>query len=101
MTEISLTSRDCLPHGSLRLPHSLQQRVEHYEATGRVRVKPRELFTDLSWFYIFEGLGVRPLSYDPLSDAVPNEQLLQILAGLARSTAAAAAAGRPHDSYFP
>ena len=85
---------------SVRLPESLRRRIEHYTATGRVRVKPRELFTDLSWFYIFEGLGIQPASYDPLADAVPSEQLREILAGLARSTAAAASGARPHDSYF-
>jgi tryptophan halogenase len=85
---------------ALRLPDSLQQRIEHYQATGRVRVKPRELFTDLSWFYIFEGMGIRPLSYDPLADALPEERLREVLASLARSTAAAAAGARPHDSYF-
>jgi tryptophan halogenase len=63
-------------------------------------VKPRELFTDLSWFYIFEGLGIQPVSYDPLADAVPSEQLREILAGLAHSTAAAASGARSHDSYF-
>ncbi len=43
------------------------QRIELYQRTGRVRVKAGELFTDLSWFYIFEGMGVTPESYDPLA----------------------------------
>jgi tryptophan halogenase len=85
---------------SVRLPDSLAQRIEHYKTTGRVRVKPRELFTDLSWFYIFEGLGIQPVSYDPLIDAVQIGSLRDILANLARSTAAAAVSARPHDSYF-
>jgi tryptophan 7-halogenase len=85
---------------SMQLPDSLTQRIDHYKATGRVRVKPRELFTDLSWFYIFEGLGIRPDSYDPLADAVQPDQLRDLLATLARSTAAGAAAARTHDSYF-
>jgi tryptophan halogenase len=85
---------------SLRLPESLQRRIAYYKATGRVRVKPRELFTDLSWFYIFEGLGIQPASYDPLANTVPDGQLRDYLSDLARSTAAAAAGARPHDSYF-
>jgi tryptophan 7-halogenase len=85
---------------SMRLPDSLTQRIDHYKATGRVRVKPRELFTDLSWFYIFEGLGLRPDSYDPLTDAVQTDQLRDVLANIARSTAAGAASARSHDSYF-
>ena len=28
--------------------------IELYRATGRIRTRPGELFTDLSWFYIFE-----------------------------------------------
>jgi tryptophan halogenase len=85
---------------SVRLPDSLMQRIEHYRTTGRVRAKPRELFTDLSWFYIFEGLGIQPLSCDPLTDAVQLGPLRDILANLARSTATAAVIARPHDSYF-
>jgi tryptophan halogenase len=85
---------------SMRLPDSLTQRIAHYKATGRVRVKPRELFTDLSWFYIFEGLGIRPDSYDPLTDAVQGNELRDVLATLTRSTAAGAASARSHDSYF-
>jgi tryptophan halogenase len=85
---------------SVRLPDSLMQRIEHYKTTGRVRAKPRELFTDLSWFYIFEGLGIQPVSYDPLADAIQIGPLRDILANLTRSTAAAAVIARPHDSYF-
>lgn len=85
---------------SVRLPESLLQRIEHYKTTGRVRAKPRELFTDLSWFYIFEGLGIQPLSYDPLADAIQIGPLRDILANLMRSTADAAVMARPHDSYF-
>src|SRR6202035_2380761 len=55
---------------SMKLPDSLVQRIELYQRTGRIRVKAGELFTDLSWFYIFEGIGVTPESYDPLMDVV-------------------------------
>jgi tryptophan 7-halogenase len=85
---------------SMPLPDSLTRRIEHYKATGRVRVRPRELFSDLSWFYIFEGLGIRPVTYDPLTDAVRTDQLRDVLAALARSTAAGVASARPHDTYF-
>ena len=86
---------------SMIIPDSLRERIELYRATGRIRVRAGELFTDLSWFYIFEGLGVRPLSYDPLLDVVGISQLREILGSLAASTAAAARAAPSHDSYFP
>jgi tryptophan halogenase len=85
---------------SMKLPDSLMQRIELYRRTGRIRVKAGELFTDLSWFYIFEGLGVRPDSYDPLMDVVTVSQLGEIMASMAAATAATAKAAPSHDSYF-
>ena len=86
---------------SMSIPDSLRERIELYRGTGRIRVRAGELFTDLSWFYIFEGLGVRPASYDPLLDVVSTTQLRDILASLAAATAAAAGPAPTHDSYFP
>jgi tryptophan halogenase len=86
---------------SITIPDSLRERIELYRATGRIRVRAGELFTDLSWFYIFEGLGLRPASYDPLLDVISAGQLRDILASLATSTAAVVRTAAPHDSYFP
>jgi tryptophan halogenase len=86
---------------SMKLPDSLAQRIELYKRSGRVRIKAGELFTDLSWFYIFEGMGVTPESYDPLLDVVTMGQLRDILSSMAQSTALAAHGVPSHDSYFP
>jgi tryptophan 7-halogenase len=100
-----LTQRDDTPFWSycqsMKLPDSLSQRVELYRRTGRIRPEARELFTDLSWFYIFEGMGVRPDRHDPLIDIVPREQLRELLGDVANSVAALTAAAPSHDSYFP
>jgi tryptophan 7-halogenase len=85
---------------SMKLPDSLLQRIELYRQTGRIRVNAGELFTDLSWFYIFEGLGLTPESYDPLMDVVTMGQLREILGSMAQATALAAQAVPSHDSYF-
>ena len=99
-----LTQRDDTPLWrycrSMALPDSLRERIELYKGTGRVRWRAGELFTDLSWFYIFEGMGVRPEGYDPLLDVVSVEKLREILDSLASSTAAAAQSAPSHDSYF-
>jgi tryptophan 7-halogenase len=85
---------------SMKLPDTLVQRIDLYKRTGRIRCKAGELFTDLSWFYIFEGLGITPESYDPLMDVVTMAQLREILGSIAQSTAVAAAGVPAHDSYF-
>ncbi|HLJ39124.1 MAG TPA: tryptophan halogenase family protein [Steroidobacteraceae bacterium] len=100
-----LTQREDTPFWrycrSMSIPQSLRERIELYRGTGRIRTRAGELFTDLSWFYIFEGQGVRPAGYDPLLDAIPVDQLREILASLASATAALARDAAPHDSYFP
>ena len=99
-----LTQRDDAPLWrycrSMAIPDSLRDRIDLYRHTGRIRPRAGELFTDLSWFYIFEGLGLRPDSYDPLLDVVPIPKLREILASMANSTAAIAAAARSHDHFF-
>ncbi|MEA3106817.1 MAG: tryptophan 7-halogenase [Gammaproteobacteria bacterium] len=99
-----LTQRDDAPLWrycrSMVIPDSLRDRIDLYSRTGRIRPRAGELFTDLSWFYIFEGLGLRPDSYDPLLDVVPIAKLREILASIANSTAAVAKAARTHDSFF-
>jgi tryptophan halogenase len=84
----------------MALPDTLQQRIELYRGTGRVRWKAGELFTDMSWFYIFEGMGVRPEHYDPLLDVVTLDKLKEIFDSLAAGTAAVQRAAPLHDSYF-
>ena len=99
-----LTRRDDAPLWrycrSMAIPDALQERIDLYRGTGRIRPRAGELFTDLSWFYIFEGLGVRPNGYDRLLDVIPTAKLSEILASMARATAAVAKDAPPHDSYF-
>ena len=89
--------RDCR---AMTLPDSLAERIETYRANGRLPNRPGELFTDHSWFYIYEGMGLTPERFDPLMDVVGRDQLRDILDGLAGEAAAAIRAAKPHDSYF-
>jgi tryptophan 7-halogenase len=85
---------------TMPLPDSLSQRIDLYRATGRIRHQVGDLFTDLSWFYILEGMGVEPQRYDPLMDVVKFEQLKEVLGSIARAVAAAARSAPSHDGYF-
>jgi tryptophan 7-halogenase len=84
----------------MKLPPSLLQRIELYRGSGRIRPKPRELFTDLSWFYIFDGLGVRPGPYDPLVGGSNFPQVLEIMQALRSQVAQDLRSAPSHDSYF-
>ena len=89
--------RDCR---AMVLPDSLTERMALYRANGRLPNRPGELFTDHSWFYVYDGMGVVPERCDPLMDVVGRDQLRNILGGLAGETTAAVRRARPHDSYF-
>jgi tryptophan 7-halogenase len=85
---------------SIKLPNCLLKRIELYRGTGRIRPKPRELFTDLSWFHISEGLGVQPASYDPLVARSNFPQMLEIMQAMRNQIAHDVRHAPMHDSYF-
>ena len=99
-----LSRRDDSPFwqqcGKLALPDTLAQRIEMYRATGRIISQRPELFTDLDWFWIFEGLGVTPRDYDPLVDTVDFEQVKRLMRAISQKVTADAAAAPTHDSFF-
>jgi len=85
------TKRDDTPFWRERarapVPDSLVERIALYEACGRVNARAGELFTDLSWFYVLEGMGVRPKAHDPLVDASNFDQIRALLPRLAGQVA--------------
>jgi tryptophan halogenase len=81
-------------------PDQLAQRVAQYRATGRVIIGRDELFTDLDWFWIFEGMGVMPLDYDPLVDCVDFEQVKRGMVAISQKISADVSAAPSHDSFF-
>jgi len=85
---------------TMPLPDSLAQRIELYRATGRIMQQPHELFGDLDWFWIFDGLGVTPRDYDPLVDTVDFEQVKRVMLTISQKITADVAAAPTHDSFF-
>jgi len=86
---------------NMKIPDSLRARIETYKGTGRVKPKAGELFTDLSWFYVLEGMGIHPRGYDPLIDVLDGDRLSGVLASLSAPIAEVVRAAPSHDSYFP
>ena len=83
------------------MPATLKERVDVYRATGRIRTRTHELFSDLSWFYVFEGMGLRPLAYDPLLDVVPPRTFAAALAEMRHDLVAACRGAPVHDAVLP
>jgi tryptophan halogenase len=85
----------------MTVPDSLAARLELYRRTGRIYQKQFDLFTETSWFAVLDGMGVRPVDYDPLVDCHDFEQVKHVMQGIRRKIAAEVAASPSHDSFFP
>jgi tryptophan halogenase len=82
------------------LPESLRHRIDHYRASGRVVQQRAEPFTDLDWFFVFEGAGIVPRDYDPLIDTIDFEQVKRLMLAISQKISADVAAAPSHDSFF-
>jgi tryptophan 7-halogenase len=99
-----LTRRDDSPFwrhfAGLQLPDTLAARIDLYRHTGRIVLREPELFGDLDWFWLFEGLGVTPRDYDPLVDTIDYEQVKRLMLAISQKITADTAAAPTHDSFF-
>ena len=85
----------------IQLPENLAERIDIYKRTGRIFQKRHEVFVELSWFFVMEGMGLRPRIYDPLVDATDWEEVKRVMAAMRQKVAAEAASAPLHDSFFP
>jgi tryptophan halogenase len=85
---------------TMSIPDTLAERIELYRGTGRIFQRQHELFTDLSWFFILDGLGIQPRDYNPLVDNVDFAQVKSFMGQLSGKVAAAVAVAPSHDSFF-
>ena len=89
--------RDC---SAAERSAQLQARIELYRECGRIRHKAGDLFTDLSWFYVFDGMGLVPKRHDPLIDQVDAPAFRGFLTDILQANAKIVAAARSHGSYL-
>jgi tryptophan halogenase len=89
--------RDCR---HMELPDSLKERCDDYVTSGRIPTRSGELFTDLSWFHVFEGMGLMPQRYDPLMDVLSRDTVRDILGRIAAEVDGAVRTARAHDGFF-
>ncbi|HVY24040.1 MAG TPA: tryptophan halogenase family protein [Steroidobacteraceae bacterium] len=57
------------------VPDSVRENIELFESRGRMFISADHLFTGQSWLSVMLGQGLRPRGYDPLVDALTDEEL--------------------------
>jgi len=69
---------------AMTLPDSLRHKIELFREHGHVFRYNEELFEVPSWVAVMLGQGIIPSEPDPLTSAMPNDQVLRAMAELRR-----------------
>lgn len=81
---------------ALDLPDTLSAKIEQWRAGGHIHREHEELFTEVAWFQVLAGQGVEAESYNPLADAMPENELVGLLASTEEQMVRAANAMPQH-----
>ena len=60
---------------NLKIPDSLQDKIDLFKSNGRVFRDGVEMFSEISWVEVMLGQGIVPKNYHPLVDTLENERL--------------------------
>jgi tryptophan halogenase len=84
----------------MRIPGSLQQKIDLFRATGTVFQDPQDLFSEHGWIAVMLGQGIAPAGYDPLVDSLPLAKVRQFVRHVGEVTAQTALAMPAHDDFI-
>lgn len=85
---------------TMRVPDSLQDRLELFRASGHVSSYEHGLFLEPSWIAVMIGQRVMPRNHDARVDGLSDAEARQHLAGLRGHMAKAAAGMEDHAAYL-
>lgn len=69
----------------MELPDTLAEKIDLFREAALVMREEEELFLDDSWGQVMIGQGIMPMSWSPLADNVPGEDIGPFLESLAKS----------------
>jgi tryptophan halogenase len=84
----------------MSIPDTLQYKIDHFRACGRIVSPGIELFQNPSWLAVLVGQFITPERYDPLVDERSNVDSEARLAGLRRVMREAAEVMPDHRDYL-
>lgn len=64
---------------ALEIPDTLQNKIDVFQANGRIFRENDELFAEESWIQVFLGQGIIPKSYDPMVDIKQEDEIRSFL----------------------
>lgn len=85
---------------TMEIPESLRERIDIYMENGRLYRDNNELFSENSWFAVFEGQNFRPERYHPLIDFMTDVALDRRMADIRRAMQKCLGAFEDHATYL-
>jgi len=77
------TERDDTPFWNycrtMEIPESLKFKMDVFRANGHVYRDQDELFAKVSWLQVLHGQRIRPQTYHPLVDLIPEQEIQEYL----------------------
>ncbi len=85
---------------NMDVPDSVRHKQALFASSGRVGRDADDLFREASWVQVMLGQGLKPNSYDPMANAVSDQQLGEFLSGV-RSLIEREVGGLPtHEAFI-
>jgi tryptophan halogenase len=84
----------------MSIPDSLAEKIELFMSRGEVKPAFGDLFTEVSWFAILYGQGLVPVSFHPVADVMPEDDLRLTLARIRGAIKERVAALPSHQQYL-
>lgn len=81
------------------VPDSVSHKQRLFASSGRIGRDADDLFREASWVQVMLGQGVDPATYDPMANAISNEQLGEFMGGV-RSLVERAVGSLPTHEQF-
>ncbi|MBO6689408.1 MAG: tryptophan 7-halogenase [Henriciella sp.] len=85
---------------SMEIPDTLRERIDIYMENGRLYRDNHELFSENSWFAVFEGQNFRPKRYHPVIDFMSDDALDRRMAEVRRTMHKCLDAFEDHSTYL-
>jgi tryptophan halogenase len=99
----NVTNRRDTPYwrdaAAMKLPASLQHRIDLFRETGRVFRVPNELFAENSWIQVMLGQGIHPASHHQTADLMGDDELSRFLGGISGTIDRTVAQLPSHQQY--
>ncbi len=83
----------------MKIPDSLQQKLELFRESGRIVREPKDLFRDSSWVQVMLGQGLVPEQHHRLADRLSDQELADFLANVRAIVKQAVARLPEHKNY--